>query len=154
MWFNLSIGKLTIERLPTFLRNNVIVSYCQALIKPIDTLYYSWRIYREENIYKIEHTGQVCSMQKALNDKFDPIQRRIYIGNGQNFRRQYIYTKGENKPKYLGKIYIRQAEDYQSTGLDFKVFVPTELVNIHYDALKALIDFYRLYPKRYSIENI
>lgn len=153
MWFKVDYNKLAILLLPTFLRGQVMIGYLQALITPLVTIYDAWSVKRVTDIYKLNHNGQVCYLRKVLNDAFDPDQRRIKIGEGNQYERKYIYTSGEKQPKYLGRIYIRQSGDYADTGVDFRVVIP---IGFNLDQvihqMKALIDFYKLAGKRYKIE--
>lgn len=154
MWFSLDLNKLVILLLPTFFRRARLVAWLQVLASPLATLHQTWYVNRLSNIYKLNHNGQVCYLRKALNDAFDPTDRRIYITDGNKYQRQYIYTNIEQQPKYLGKMSLRQASDYADTGVDFRVIVPIGFdlqANIY--QLKALVDFYKLAGKRYKIET-
>jgi len=154
MWYRVDYNRLVLLLLPTFLRKPVLIGYIQSLISPIDNLYYRWCSFREDNLYKVKHTGQICKLRKALNDRFDPMLRRIIIGDGNRYRRQYLYTTAENRPKYLGTLFLYQNSDYADTGADFIIWVPAE-INIRQPyELKAWIDFYKAGGKRYKIENL
>jgi hypothetical protein len=153
MWYKVDYKKLAILMLPSFLRKPILVAYLQSLLVPIDSLYYQWSVFRNDNIYKMQHNGQICYLRKALNDKFDPSLRRIWIGNGNRYERQYLYTTPEDRPKYLGKMYLHQNLDYADTGLDFIVYVPQTIIDESPFALKALIDFYKAGGKRYKIDR-
>ena len=154
MWYNINFNKLVVLNQPTFLRKNVMVVFLRVLIKPINTLYYQWYQFRTANLYKLEHTGQVCYLRKVLNDRFDRSQRRIKIGNGNKYDRQYIYTSPELKPKFIGTMYLHQRSDYADTGVDFIVYAPVELLDPNNYEMKALIDFYKEGAKRYKIEQL
>jgi hypothetical protein len=154
MWYKVDYNKLAILLLPTILRKPKLIAYVQCLVFPISQLHYSWSRFREDNLYKVEHNAQVCKFRKALNDRFDQTQRRIYIGDGNRYERQYLYTTGENRPKYIGTMYLHQNEDYADTGVDFIVWVPIEIITGQYYELVALIEFYKLGGKRYKIESI
>lgn len=154
MWYDINYNKLAVLLLPTFLRKPKIVSFVQALFLPIDTLHYQWQLKREDDWYKIDHTGQVCKLRKALNDKLDPQERRIYIDDGDSFPRKYIYTGAENKPVHLGKIFINKNSEYVGTGADFIVFVPEEIISSQFHLLDSIIKFYKLASKRYQIRPI
>ncbi|WPC13622.1 hypothetical protein LEQ04_08415 [Riemerella anatipestifer] len=108
---------------------------------------------RNENLYNLQHNGQVCYLRKVLNDRFDVSQRRILIVDGNRYRRPYIYTDGEQKSKYLGIMYLRDDADYADTGVDFIVLVPAGLSYNNYE-MQALVDFYKLASKRYKIQVI
>ncbi len=153
MWFNIDYNRLGILMLPTFLRKPILVSYVQALLAPIADLHYKWKVKRElVDWYKLKHTGQVCYLRKVLNDTLDVSERRMYIEDGNAFPRKYIYTKAENKPIFLGNMFIYQNSEYTDTGVDFIVRAPQEIINTRIHELNALITFYKLASKRYKIQ--
>ncbi|MGY0039180.1 hypothetical protein [Pedobacter sp. NJ-S-72] len=132
-----------------------MVSYIQALVTPVSMLYQFWYNKREDNLYKLAHNGQVCYLRKALNDMFDMELRRIYIDDGDRFKRTYIYTVPENQPRYIKPLFLQPRTSYADTGNDFKVMVPAEVnTPANYYQLDALIDFYKLASKRHIIETI
>lgn len=157
MWFKIDYNKLVTLYLPTFLRKEALVSYLQVLIKPIDSLYYLWYNWRIENIYKVEHTGQICSLRGSLNDKFDPEQRRIYIGNGLEREPFYIFTEGENQQVWINTeseediIWLYTDAETRDSGYNFIVWVPQELYDSQIFGLRAHIDFYKTGGKNYTI---
>jgi len=157
MWFNIDYNKLVVLLLPTFLRKPKLVGYLRALIMPLDTIYYKWYNWRIDNIYKLEHTGQICYLRASLNDKFDAIERRIYITDGLEYDTFYIYTEAEDRTIWVHTesenkpIYLRTEAETADTGLDFLVYVPVEIYKKRKDALTAHIEFYRVAGKRYKI---
>lgn len=118
------------------------------LIKVVDDFNFS----RNQNLYNLAHNGQVCYLRKVLNDRFDIAQRRIKIIDGNQYKREYIYTDGEKKPRFLGTMYLRDDADYSDTGVDFVVLIPAGLNYNDYE-MRALIDFYKLASKRYKIQT-
>lgn len=154
MWFEIDFRKLVLLLIPTFLRRPRLVAYLQALITPIANLHIDWKKKRLDDWYKINHTGQVCYLQKALNDRFDVSNRQIYITDGNSFPRKYIYTNAEKKPVFLGKIFIYQNGEYSNTGVDFIVHVPKRVLRTQLNEVKALINFYKLASKRFSIQPL
>ena len=154
MWYSVDWNRLVVLLLPTSLRKAKLVAFVQALIAPIIQVHYSWLLKRNEDLYKMQHTGQVCSLRKVLNDQLDVSLRRIYINDGNAFPRKYIYTRAENKPVFIGKTFIYQNDEYTNTGVDFTVFVPSEIINTEVFKLKALIEFYKLAGKRYKLQAI
>jgi hypothetical protein len=157
MWYNVDWDLLVIRLLPTFLRKSALVAYVQALISPLNDLYYKWHNWRIDNIYKLEHTGQVCSLRGSLNDKFDPIERRIRLGDGQFYETTYIYTEAEAQDVWMETeaeektIWLRTEAETADTGLDFIVYVPEQIYNTQIHALHAHIKFYKAGGKRYNI---
>lgn len=154
MWYDVDFKKLAVLLLPTFLRKPVLVGYVQALFAPLATLHYKWKVKRDEDFYKLEHTGQRFSLRKVLNDTFDPEQRRLYTANGNAFPRNHIYTRAEKKPVFLGKMYLYQRSEFLNTGVDFIVFVPQEILDTQLYEVQAIVDFYKIEPKRYQIRPI
>lgn len=154
MWYNVDFPRLILILTPTFLRKPKLTEYLKVLVLPITKLHYNWKIKRLDDWYKLNHTGQVCLLRKVLNDKLDPAQRRIYIGEGNSFPRKYIYTRAEKRPAFLGKVYIYQNNEYLSTGSDFIVHVPSEIISASIHELNSLITFYKLASKRYKIQPI
>ena len=125
-------------------------AWLQLQLSAITDIHFWWMDYRKENIYTLAHNSQKCYLRGALNDKFDKELRRIRIGKGNSFKRKYIYTDGEEKPKFLGTIFLYDDSDYADTGVDFIVYVPMDLVYSDF-GMKAQIDKYRLASKRYKI---
>jgi hypothetical protein len=157
MWYKVDFKRLVIILLPTFLRKPVVVGYVHALLMPIDNLHYKWTKFRDDNIYKLSHNGQVCYLRGALNDSFDPVLRRIYIGNSNLYATTYIFTEGEAQDVWLetegeeDTIWLRTESETADTGLDFIVWVPQSVFNNQYHELNAMIHFYKAGGKKYSI---
>lgn len=153
MWYNLDIKKLTILLTPTFLRKERFLAWLRVLNFPLIEIVDKFNFNRNENLYNLAHNGQVCYLRGALNDRFDISARRIKITDGNRYKREYIYTLGEQKPRFLGTIYLRDDADYSDTGVDFIVEVPQNLSYNNYE-MEAVINFYKLASKRYKIIKI
>lgn len=157
MWFNIDWNKFGVQNLPIKWRDVHSILFVKVLLKPIDNLYYKWHNWRIDNIYKLEHTGQVCSLEGSLNDKFDPFERRIYIGDGQFYETTYIFTEVEEQELWMETeseaetIWIRTESETADTGLDFIVYVPEQIFNTQIYDLHAHIKFYKAGGKRYNI---
>ena len=128
-----------------------MAAFVETAFSPLRSIYDDWYRIRNENLYKLAHNGQVCYLRKALNDRFDHIDRRIYIGNGNRYLRKYIYTHAEQRPEFLGTMYLYSVDDYADTGVDFIVFVPASIIATQIYEIQALIDFYKEGVKRYKI---
>lgn len=150
MWYKVNVDRLTELLVPTFLRKQKHLAWLRMLHFPIIKVVDDFNFRRDETLYNLKHNGQVCYLRKVLNDRFDISQRRIKIIDGNQFKRKYIYTDGEQKPQYLGVMFLRDDADYEDTSVDFIVQVPLKLVYNDYE-MKALIDFYKLAGKRYKI---
>ena len=157
MWYNIDWNILALDNIPTALRKPSVSALAQIVLKPLNSLYYKWYNWRIDNIYKLEHTNQICYLRGSLNDKFDPVERRIYIGDGQLFDTTYIFTEAEEQDVWLDTeaeaetIWLRTESETADTGLDFIVYVPEALYNTQIYALHAHIQFYKAGGKRYNI---
>ena len=154
MWYNVNFEKLVSVLAPTFMRKERILAYSKELITPVYKLHNKWKLARVEDWIKIDHNGQICKLRKILNDRLDPYERRIYLDEGNAFPRNYIYTRNESKPVFLGKMFIYQNSEYLTTGVDFIVYVTEEINEKRIDELTALLEFYKLASKRYQIRVI
>ena len=154
MWFNVDFSKLLLLLTPTFLRKAAFFAFTGSVLSAVGSIYDSWFKMRLDNLYKLSHNGQIVYLRAALNDRFDPSLRRIYLGDGNRFIRKYIYTHVEQKPKFLGTMFLHSRDDYADTGVDFIVFVPANIVDAQIYELKALINFYKEGVKRYKIVKI
>lgn len=152
MWFNVNWKKLAVLLTPTFLRSELMKSWIELLMEGINEVHYNWLTFRKSNIYILAHNSQVCYLRGTLNDRFDNEQRRILIVDGNKYEREYIYTRGEQKPYFLGTLFIYSREDYADTGVDFIVRVPSDLIYNEVE-MQALIKFYKLASKRFKIEK-
>ncbi|MRI64678.1 hypothetical protein EDM00_11880, partial [Ornithobacterium rhinotracheale] len=117
------------------------------------------------DIYKLEHTPQVCSLEAMLNDHFDTEQRRIRIGETLKADPFFIFAENENTPKFIDNendiIYLNNYNENASTGSEFVVYLPFEvwdtqktevaLGEYRYYRIEALLDFYKLAGKKYKI---
>lgn len=149
MWYSVNFRRLAVLLTPPFLRDKVLY-FVYAVFKPLQELHDVWLHNRASNLYKINHNSQVCYLRAALNDAFDYDLRRINIIAGNKYKKKYIYTRAEQKPVYLGVLYVHSRDDYEDTGVDFIVEIPNDLV-YNEDQMKATINFYKLASKRYKI---
>ena len=163
-FFDIDYDSLVQQLLPVRLRQSVMIAWLKALVSPVKWLYNLFKAKRKSNLYLLAHDGQVCYLEAALNDAFDPITRGIYITDGPFKDPLYLYLDTEVKPVWLGliseegtttypdpEILFTDTETY-ALGICFIVHVPMLVaIGAGYDVirLKALVDLYRL-PGRYS----
>lgn len=148
----------------TELREDVLVALLDAVAEEFQEIHNTFLAYRESNIYKIEHTSQVWSLEKVLNDAYDPELRRIYITDGELVEPPYIFRRAEERPLYLFKrsedspIYLRRRSENADSDRDFIVHLPAdaqegnatdELAFIA--SISATVDYYKEASKTYRI---
>ena len=154
MWYKIDWDRLILLLLPTFLRKPVLFGYIRALISPIASLHYKWQQMRTANLLKLSYNGQRCYLRKALNDKFDPELRRIFIDGTLDIEQDYIYTQAENLDVYLGTMFLETEFNYAGTTVDFLVFVPQLVLDLKINEIIATLEFYKLAGKQYQIISI
>lgn len=160
MWYDLNFNILIRQYFWKDILKPTLYAFLKSTIAPIANLHFTWSQFRNDNIYKLDHNGQVCYMRKSLNDRFDPSLRRIYIGDGQEHKTTYIYTEAEQQEVYIymddedPTLWLRTEAETADTGLDFIVYVPLSIFNQQIFELDAHIKFYKAGGKRYSIITI
>ena len=159
--YKLSYKKLSAMLVPTFLRKPRILAFVQALAFPLKVMHNELMQYRSEAMYRLVHNGQVCRLEKVLNDAFDSVERRIYIKDGLTFIRRYIYSPDEDKPLYIYSpdenkpVYIHESVA-QERDADFVVVLPSLIAwpqEVLYQ-LKATVNYYKVAGKTFRIEII
>lgn len=157
--FKIDFKKLAIEWLPTFLRGRIMTAIAFTLVSPIELIYNEFLKERKQNLIRIKTTCQKFSMQKRLNDYFDPVERRIKIEKAVLFEGTYLYTEAEDdqwktKSQWLyvdsNPIYLYTEAELNSE-YDFIVKVPTGINELQ---LRAEVEYYMLQSKNYRIELI
>lgn len=154
MWYNIDFNKWAVLLLPTQRRKPKFIAFVKTLVSPVVSLYDDFLRFKQRTEFYLNHNGQVCYMRKALNDEFDPILRRIQIGDGNQYQRRYIYTRGEQKPVYLGTMYLHSRDDYSDTGVDFIVYVPNDILQATRVEITAMVDYFKVAVKRYKLQEI
>lgn len=160
-WFNIMPLLL-----PTFLRGSRMVAWLNSLVKPVRELHTQFLAFRLDGIYKVEHTPQVYSMEKMLNEAFDPLEERIYITDGEYSEQLYVFSPEEEQPIYVFTIpedqpvYVFAENDEANANTDFIVHLPLEFQSQFQQGsslrirLESLVNYYRLPDKTYQITFI
>lgn len=151
-WVNINLKKLAANLLPINWRKPVMLAFVWSIIAPVQIILNEFQLRRKQNIYRVNHNWMICYLEAALNDEFDRIERKIRIDEPDIFPGKYIFTLGEQKPKYLGTMYIRTAAELGDTGVDFTVNMHGVSANI-FD-IRAQVDFYKLAGTRYNVINL
>lgn len=129
-----------------------------VFLYPIAQLHQLFLKFRKAKLYELSITPQVCYLEALLNDRFDLINRGIYIGDPIDKSPLYIYVEAETKPKYL----YTEAEDQPKylytdgeagqNGDDFIVWVPVAVV---FDPLemRSLVNKFKLAGMKFKIQT-
>lgn len=162
--FQIDWGKFTRENVPIALRRPIFIRLLASIIGQIRNLHYTFLDHRTDWLYKIRHTSQVIHIEKVLNDKFDRVQRRIYIQNVTFASYLYLWPDGE-KPHYLQEdgadpdrpLYLLE-EDAGVISPDATIYVPAALrpslqsdFETFENSLRGLVEYYKTYAVNYQI---
>lgn len=142
---------------PVHWRFQVLLSWVKAVAGLSNDLYNRFRAYRNIIKYSLLITPQVCYLEKALNDRYDIVQRRIYIDDGPEFLPIAFFRRVENKPvaifrrsEGIGLVLYRRAETAQF-GVDFIVHIPSDIV-FDMPELRAFVTGYKLTTKTFGVQ--
>ena len=118
-WFNLLVANV-----PTNYRKVLRVKWLILLLFQVRKLHASILLYIQLKRYDLNHTGQVIYLEKVLNDSFDPIDRRIFISDGNFADRVFLY----HRPQATQVLFYhrwKEFEDYDPGSKiqwDFKIW--------------------------------
>jgi hypothetical protein len=146
-------------KVPSLLRLDHFVVWLKALIYPIEVLSKTGMMpYKKAKDYELYITPQVCYLETLLNDRYDKIQRRIFIEDGLGFEPLWLYTDDELHPIDLytsgegitetlyteGEVNGALSNDYVINIPAGVSFVPNELV--------SLVKKFHLFGMRFDIQ--
>ncbi|KAB8153434.1 hypothetical protein EZY14_009380 [Kordia sp. TARA_039_SRF] len=136
----------------------------KVLFVPIEELYESLMLFRDDELYKARHNSQIISLRKVLNDYFDPTLRRIEVKNAVLTFPTYFYEEQDNQPVIFSEesdnapVLFFEEEDFNGGEADFFVLIPPDIVPTSNTAaegfflqIKAKIDYFKLFSKTYQI---
>ena len=146
--------KLIIQLLPLLLRKVAHVARLSVLVTPWKLLHSSFMIKRTAWRYQLTHTPQVYSLENVLNDAFDPSSRRIYILDGDYIDAVRLYEPEDLRPvRFYEATQVRFYEPsaFDLLDVDFVVHIPLSLTAAEELRLRALLSFYKLPDKTYTL---
>lgn len=154
--YDVNFKKLVVLLTPTFMRVPTITAFLQAAASQIAYLLTLLVKFRATTNYRLTHNGQVCYLRAVLNDQFDPIDRRIEIGDADNKEPVLIYWREMDRliPDRNNPVLIVSSRGYVgSSGYDFVVKVPFEIysASVTIQQMKAVVTEYKLASKQFDI---
>jgi hypothetical protein len=156
--YDINYRKLVALLLPTFLRAPLTLAFLRSAAHPAALLKSRLDTYRADTDYRLQHNGQVCRLRKALNDRFDPVARRIRISDADTNRQIAVIhvrevARWKIVPQRPAATVLNRRGFAGAGGHDFIVGVPAECMSRR-DEIAALTDIYKLVSKRYLISRI
>ena len=124
--FKTKHSKLASLLTPTRQRERKFLSLLKCFVAPLQTMQNDFETNRNNNIYKLNHNGQICKLTSVLNDTFDKDQRRICITDNGDNAVLLIHRDTDQKLVQL-PIIVHRNEDYGDSGYDFVVCIPSDI---------------------------
>jgi hypothetical protein len=157
---DIDFEKMIEDNTPQKLKNEIdFLAWMNIFFSPLAKMYNDFLRFCDATIYDLLLTGQVCSLERLLNDKYDFTSRRIYIKDAVIQTPIYLYQDVENKDVDLytdaennAVSLFTDSETNGQTSNHFIVFVP---VIIPFDAteMRSVIMQKRLVGKRFKIQT-
>lgn len=136
-----------------------VIEYLNAAFKPLIQLHETFDDFYAQIKYELEFNGQVCNLERLMNETFDPINNGIYITDAVFIEQVFIFNDAENNEEtYLFNNSEGGAPTYlfnqsEINPYDFIVNVPST-VAFNEVEMKYLLNKYKHAAKRYKIEII
>lgn len=143
--------------------NRIVVSRIDAWLKvlaaPVVFLYQEFLRFRKVRLYELSITPQVASLERLLNDRWDPLLRRIYIDDAIIYAPLYLYRDAESHEISLYTVPENQpvtvytdGETLGSTADDFIIMVPIDVV-FNTTEMRSLVNVYKLAGMKFKIQT-
>lgn len=141
---------------PEVLQKSIRLAWLDLIVSPLRNLYNQFRSITDDAEFATKHSGIKIYFEKALNDKFDPLNRSITIDNVNTSTRLYIYSKREPRPKayvYMygetTPMYVKWRKEYFGDN-DFIVNISSAVV-FNVGEFQDFINSFKPVGKRYTI---
>jgi hypothetical protein len=122
------------ELTPSFLRKPKFIEWCYLPIRLVKNLHFDFLGFRFNTLYNASFNSQILYLEKLLNDRFDFVNKGIYILNTADITRQYVFNKAEQRPPLV--LYNAYNYGLLYTANQYCVYngiVYKSLVNTQYD---------------------
>lgn len=157
-------SKLAVLLLPTFLRQPILMSLARILMVPLQRLHDEHHAARDERMYQLRHTSQICHIKDALNREFAVGNYASIPDYAAGFEIEDINAIGDwvmtydEVPAFADVHTMTKDDDYllvydeaiitQATQ-SFIVYVPKEIeFNTSLPKVRAIVEQYRLASRR------
>lgn len=90
--FNINTDRLIEILVSIRLQTMTLVLFLKSILEPIKNLMSKINVFRNSTTDKLSYCGQVCSLERLLNDRFDLVNRDIYITDALSVKPLIIYS--------------------------------------------------------------
>lgn len=158
--YNINWARLVVWLLPDDWRKMKNVRYLLALIEPVRQSYADFLQFRKQQLYEAEINGQVVKLERVLNDTFDPVDRRIFITDGEYFTPPVFYEEYKNMPVVFNAegdvdnpVFWSVENIDNRVAFNFYVHIPAA---VWFDRLRvrATVNKYKILGRTFEIKEI
>lgn len=160
-WQTIDFSVFVEQYLPTFLRDDTVKGFMDGVNSPLDSLY-------RDTLYKMQHEGITISLEKVLNEHFKvagydhenhDATKTIYIDDVPQPDKLYIYQDEEDEVIFLedddedneNDIFL-DSDNEGVLSYSWIIYIPDTYEFQEYN-IRALVDTYRCFGKKYIIET-
>lgn len=155
---DLSTDDIIHDNTPISKRKYIITAFLKMLATPMNRLFNQFEAYFLEKEYELAFNGQVIYLEHLLNDRFDDIQRGIYLTDAVGFDEEiHLFNQIEQNEDTIlfneseNETLIHLFNQNEVDGWpDFIVNVPSS-VTFDEIVMRALINKYKIAGKNYII---
>lgn len=162
--YQIDYKKLVVLLLPTMVRKPIAIVMLQCATKGIRLKHSEFTSNRDDNLYRLKHTGQVCYLRAVLNDAF-PFRSRNFEIEDISATSEWVYALSEIEFPYDQlKVTSEESEDRLQVWSEDYVLIettpfcvkcpPEVFSNVDYmNRVRHLVNMYKLLSKRAVYES-
>jgi hypothetical protein len=158
--YNVNWNNVIKSALPPRLYKTTIVAWLSVFAKYFQELHARLIDYSNEVNKKLKYNSQVCYLEAALNDKFDPIKKEIKINDAGGSRLIPLQRDRDSAPVIIGSdaagpaMILQPDSGYTGGDYDFIVSIPQRIAgDIPESRLHSLLNYYKLAGKKYDTKT-
>lgn len=149
--YNTNWLKFVRNNLTARLRRDVMVGYANALLAPLRVIDGWFDTFRDEIAEQYRWNGTKASLEKLLNDRFDPVERRIYIEEVEKLPALYMKSGNELADAYFTQTNAEVEHHFHlpadlnasaTTHYEMKVMIPL-MIGFVPEEVMELLEVYR-----------
>jgi len=163
--FSIDFSRLAVLLLPTMLRKQIIMSFLEVVMRELQSIYDGTipSGFRQRNLYRLNHNGQVFSLRKVLNDAFLRNRDNGFEIIDAEITGDWLITYDESDyrseliPILTDKDYLKIHDEMvimKESG-NFIVLYPADLTDDDKARMRTIVNYYKLVSRTpiYRIKN-
>lgn len=159
--FNVDLKRQAYMQLAYVLRQALHVVWINLLVGSSFNTLNGIRDYRNSDLYLLQFSASRIYLEHFLNDKFDPVNRDIYIENLEFINPKYRYNEIEDRENYVFNKAEGAVPNYLYNKLEidnqpgFIVYVPMTIMldTVMRLRIRQAVDIFNICTINYEIQN-